>query len=70
MILPFMIQGNWLCRYDKIEGIRKTLSGLDKRISHPTNMALAADLLLDGGNQFRNNFEAFFPELERFVKEL
>jgi acyl carrier protein phosphodiesterase len=68
-MMPYMMKGNWLLNYASIEGINKALTGLSRRTSHISHMEEAAEDLRLHYTEFKNEFEAFFPELKNFCDE-
>jgi acyl carrier protein phosphodiesterase len=67
-MLPFMIRGNWLYHYSKIEGVHKALSGMAKRTPFESNMEFAAAELEKNYGEYEKEFNLFFPELTSFAK--
>jgi acyl carrier protein phosphodiesterase len=64
-MLPYMIKGNWLVNYSKLEGIHRALSGMARRTPYESKMEHAvADLELNYV-EFETEFKNFFPELEK-----
>jgi acyl carrier protein phosphodiesterase len=67
-MLPFMIKGNWLLGYRELNGLRRSLSGMSKRSRFKSNMEHATtDLELDY-EQYKLEFQAFFPEVIKFTR--
>lgn len=65
-ILPYLIHQNWLLNYAKLEGIERTLIGMNKRTQFQSQMHLAiADLKLHY-NDFESDFNVFFENLITF----
>jgi acyl carrier protein phosphodiesterase len=63
-MLPYMIKGNWLVNYSKLEGINRALSGMSRRTPYESKMEESvADLELHY-SEFEKEFKAFFPELQ------
>jgi len=69
MFLPYMIKGNWLSNYSKIEGIKRTLDGMARRTKFESNMHLAVSELLKNYELYQVEFQEFFPEVQSFAKE-
>ncbi len=65
--LPYMIERNWLVNYASIEGISRTLKGMSKRVAFSNQMHTAENDLIQGYNDFENEFSVFFPELITFA---
>ena len=68
-MLYYMKKENWLYEYRKVEGIHEALSGLSRRTKFDSNMDMASFDLRADYALFQKEFEAFFPELERFSRE-
>jgi acyl carrier protein phosphodiesterase len=68
-MLPYMIRGNWLVNYGKIEGIKQALTGMSRRTKFKSNMEKADEDLLEHYDAFENEFRLFFPDLVTFAKE-
>ncbi len=62
-MLPYMINGNWLVNYSKLEGIQKALSGMARRTRFESKMEESVADLKESYEDFKKEFEAFFPEL-------
>jgi acyl carrier protein phosphodiesterase len=68
-MLPYMIKGNWLVNYAKIDGIHRALSGMAGRTPYPSKMDRASSDLRDHYADFGDEFQRFFPELVVFCEE-
>jgi acyl carrier protein phosphodiesterase len=68
-MLPYMIKGNWLVNYAKIEGIHRALSGMAGRTPYASNMDRASSDLREHYGDFGDEFQRFFPELVAFCDE-
>lgn len=68
-MLPYMIRGNWLANYSKVEGIHRTLSGMASRTPYRSKMEEAVNDLNNHYDDFKKEFMEFFPQLEEFCKE-
>jgi acyl carrier protein phosphodiesterase len=66
--LPFMAKSNWLYNYRKIEGIKKSLTGLSKRTSYEKNMNNAHIILEEEQHELEKDFQLFYPELITFAQ--
>ncbi|NQY68812.1 MAG: DUF479 domain-containing protein [Flavobacteriales bacterium] len=65
--LDYMVEQNLLSNYANIKTIGDTLSGLARRTKFESNMAYAVNDLRDQYNGFQEDFDLFFPDLERSV---
>jgi len=65
-MLPYMIRGNWLVGYAKIDGIHRALSGMASRTPYDSKMDEASADLRQHYDQFTGEFEQFFPALKEF----
>ena len=63
-MMPYMIKGNWLVNYAKLEGIQRALSGMSQRTPYDSKMDEAISDLRENYEEFKSEFEAFFPELK------
>ncbi len=68
-MLPYMKRGNWLFNYREIEGIHRALSGMASRTPFKSNMEHASEDLRAYFNEFNNEFDRFFPELQKACNE-
>ncbi|MBA4053646.1 MAG: DUF479 domain-containing protein [Marivirga sp.] len=68
-MLPHMIKDNWLLNYGKIEGIQQALSGMSRRSRHESKMDESVTELKEYYDEFKAEFELFFPELSDHAKQ-
>ena len=68
-MLPFMIKGNWLVNYARMEGIERALSGMAKRTTHESHMEKSVQDLIQHYDAFQSEFYHFFPTLLAEVKQ-
>lgn len=68
-MIPYMISGNWLLNYAKIEGIQDVLNGMNRRTKFKSNMNLATRELIQYYSEFESEFTAFFTELIQFSED-
>lgn len=66
-MLKYMSRDNWLYNYQFIEGIDRALTGMSQRTKYENKMDQASQALKDHYGDFQNEFNQFFPELERHV---
>ena len=66
-MFPYMISGNWLVNYAKITGVQRTLSGMSSRSPYDSKMEHATSDLEKHYEEFKDEFDRFFPELKGFV---
>lgn len=64
-MLPYMVKGNWLLNYSKIEGIHQALSGMSRRTKFQSKMEEASEELYLHFDEFQKEFNQFFPELRK-----
>jgi acyl carrier protein phosphodiesterase len=62
-MFPYMMRGNWLLNYAKIEGIHRALTGMSNRTPYVSRMDEAVHDLRDQYEIFQKEFEGFFPLL-------
>ena len=68
-LLPYMMQGNWLVNYAKLDGIEKALSGMSRRTAYESRMNESIEDLKLSYEAFQNEFESFFPELRQWAAQ-
>ena len=68
-MLSYMIDGNWLFNYAKMEGIQRALSGMARRTPFHSNMEHAVNDLRDHYDDFEREFRLFFPDLKKFAED-
>jgi acyl carrier protein phosphodiesterase len=68
-MLPYMINGNWLVNYSKIEGIERALSGMSRRTKFDSKMDESVNELVAHYDDFKLEFESFFPELKNHAEQ-
>ncbi len=69
VMLPYMVDGNWLVSYATLAGIEKILFQMDYRTKHRTNMQEAMVELVHFYTEFESEFTLFFDELQQHCKE-
>jgi acyl carrier protein phosphodiesterase len=69
-ILPFMLASNWLYSYKDLHMMQRYFNGMARRTSFYSGMEGAVDDLKAGYDSYRQEFEAFFPELQAYVAGL
>jgi acyl carrier protein phosphodiesterase len=62
-MFPYMIKGNWLLNYARIEGIERALGGMSARTPYESKMDEAVYDLRLHYDLFKKEFEDFFPDL-------
>jgi acyl carrier protein phosphodiesterase len=65
-MLPYMMEGNWLVNYSKLEGIHQALSGMARRSKHDSKMDEAIIDLRNHYHDFKAEFEEFIPLLKNY----
>ena len=68
-MLPYMIRGNWLVNYGKTEGIARALTGMSRRTPFESKMDEAVQDLIRHREEFKSEFELFFPELQEHARK-
>lgn len=68
-MLPYMMRGNWLINYGKVEGMQRALTGMSRRTSFDSKMEDAVNDLRKHYQAFGDEFEVFFPDLVQYTKE-
>mgnify|MGYP002784603513 CR=1 FL=1 len=62
-MLPYMINGNWLVNYARVEGIQRALTGMSRRTTYISKMDEAINELRKYHDEFEEEFLTFFPQL-------
>ncbi|MDR0228030.1 MAG: acyl carrier protein phosphodiesterase [Flavobacteriaceae bacterium] len=66
--LPILLKENWLVLYQDIEGLKYILTKMDGRTKGVSKMSFGTEELLVHYDEFLQNFEAFFEELQLHLK--
>ncbi len=66
---PYMVRGNWLLSYARLEGIGRALTGMSKRTPFESRMEIAVHDLELHYDQFHDEFTRFFPQLQQHVAD-
>ncbi len=61
-LFRYMKRDNWLERYSDVEGIRRTLLGMSRRVKHKNNMAEALVDLEENYTEIQNDFCKFIVD--------
>jgi len=70
-VTPRLVSQNWFLNYRELEGIRLTLTRMSRRLSRKGEIFLEGIADLEANYaRFGAAFEAFFPDLERYVEDL
>ena len=68
-MMPYMIKGNWLANYARMDGIGRVLNGMSRRTPYESKMDEAVHDLEVYYADFEKEFFEFFPELEAHSRE-
>lgn len=68
-MFPYMVSGNWLVSYRDITGVHRALSGMAQRSPYNSKMERASTDLRNHYDDFRLEFQKFFPQLKAFAEE-
>ena len=69
MLLPRMMENNWLYNYRLVEGIGHVLEGMSKRTNFNSGMELAVRELKIDYSLYKAEFQEFFPMLKAYVED-
>lgn len=69
IFFPHMSEYNWLLHYSKPQGLHRALSGLDRRVKHPSKMASSLSVLAEVEEELTELFNDFFPQLIAYSEE-
>lgn len=64
-MLPYMIKGNWLLNYSRVEGIQRALTGMARRTRFDSKMDESINDLRQFYDEFDQEFLSFFPDLQQ-----
>ncbi|HPH47749.1 MAG TPA: acyl carrier protein phosphodiesterase, partial [Chryseolinea sp.] len=59
-LMPYMMKGNWLLNYGKLEGIQQALTGMSRRTRFDSKMDESVVELTEYHDDFKKEFDAFF----------
>jgi len=65
--LPSMVRHDWLTGYRSVEGVRRALQGVSRRLRRENPLASAADQLEQHYEGLEADFAAFFPQVVSFA---
>lgn len=68
-MLQYMIKGNWLVNYSKMEGIHRALSGMARRSKFDSKMEEASVDLQRDYADYEKEFASFFPLLKDYCHD-
>jgi acyl carrier protein phosphodiesterase len=69
MLMPYMIDQNWLLSYQTIEGINNILTQMDGRTKNKSKMRFATEELRELYTEFEEDFTDFFDDLRAHAKQ-
>ena len=69
VLMPYMIQDNWLVNYQYKEGIARILFQMDRRTKNNSKMQFAIEELELYYNEFETEFTLFFEDLKTFAAQ-
>jgi acyl carrier protein phosphodiesterase len=69
MLMPYMIDQNWLLSYQTIEGINNILTQMDGRTKNKSKMRFATEELRELYTEFEEDFTDFFDDLRACVQK-
>lgn len=67
--LPRMREQDWIGSYGEVEGVRISLQRISRRLSTQPDLAAAVEIVVAEREGLQREFDAFFPELRRYVEE-
>lgn len=67
-MLPYMQKENWLLSYAQLDGIRRSLTGMSRRIANHPGIDHAPDELVQHYREIEYDFKEYFPLLQRHVE--
>ena len=66
LMMPYMIEQNWLVSYKTIEGIHQILTQMDGRTKNESRMRFASTDLAEHYSDFEEDFNLFFGDLQDY----
>jgi acyl carrier protein phosphodiesterase len=70
LMLPYMVQGDWLTAYARLDGIGRALAGLARRVPAGAPMVGAEMVLQEHMEHYRGEFEEFLPAIRAHIQQL
>lgn len=67
-MLPYMVRGDWLTSYARIEGLARALEGLSRRAVNGTAMKGAERVLVENYPAYRAEFSVFFAAVKEHTR--
>jgi len=68
-VLHYMSEHDWLRHYAELEGIARTLRGMEKRSRYPNQMGSATENLQQHYEYFEHEFAEFFEQVQGHTQE-
>ncbi len=68
VVYPRMRDEGWLLSYRHVEGIRRALSGISRRLSRPHRLETSTRHLVDSRAELERRFEQFFPDVVAYAR--
>lgn len=69
-MLPYMVQGDWLTSYARLDGIGRALAGLARRVPQGAPMIGSEEVLREHMARYTAEFRSFLPGMEAHVAPL
>ncbi|MBN1133090.1 MAG: DUF479 domain-containing protein [Bacteroidales bacterium] len=66
---PTFLENNWMMAYKTVEGIERVLERMSANTTLPDHASYAVQVLRNDYEDFREDFEEFFPLIIRFLEE-
>ncbi len=67
-LLPYMMEYNWLVKYQSVPGLEGILSQMDRRTKNQSLMRFATEELVAHYDEFEAEFSLFYKEVQLFSK--
>lgn len=68
VVLHHLIQQNWLSSYQTHVGLAQTFGRISTRLRQPTDLVPALIFLQEHEEQFKQDFQSFYPQLKAMVQ--
>jgi acyl carrier protein phosphodiesterase len=69
ILLPFILKNDWLASYRDLNFLARAFRGMARRTPFQSNLAGAVEDLVAGYQDYKQEFEAFFPEMIAYVEK-
>ncbi|MGM0566582.1 MAG: ACP phosphodiesterase [Bacteroidota bacterium] len=68
ILLPFILKNDWLASYRDLNFLARAFKGMAIRTPFESNLGNAVEDLVTDYQQYKKDFENFFPEMQSYVE--